>query len=149
LQSLIYEEEIPDVLKYCLPKGTKLHHGTAADFSPEDLNFPAWFAPQPEVAKYFETWRPGFGVPRTLVFETTEDLSLAKFYSRPELENAFDNFGLDIDRALGGEDEYSEIQTVLRHHHTEGWIIPGNYKAGDDIVLLSNEKLRYIGTLKT
>ena len=116
-----------------LKKGTILYHGTAQDFSADELRTPAWFSTSESVAEYFESWHGGEGEgQRILRFQVVKPIRLPRVDSIEDLDKLSDMFGFP--RPQSGMDYADDLARVL-----PGWVIPHQYPDGDDILLASTD----------
>ncbi|MDR6218664.1 hypothetical protein [Deinococcus soli (ex Cha et al. 2016)] len=121
-----------------LPAGLTLYHGTGAEFDPEDLALPAWFAPQESVARYFA--RRGWSGPgRVLRVTLDTDTDVVLIRSARDMAAFAERYGVHLDSA---EDI---LDSFPRDIH--GWKIEGNYPDGDDILLMDSVPVTVRGVL--
>ncbi|WP_321935305.1 hypothetical protein [Paraburkholderia sp. J8-2] len=126
-----------------LKKGTALFHGTDCDDfdeTTESLNGPAWLSSSRGVAQYFAT-RPGGwgGTKRVIEYALAEDLELHLVSSQRAMAQLAD----EHDIAVTGVEEMRES---VEASGIPGWVIPGNYADGDDILIVRTDLLDYVGT---
>ena len=117
-----------------LPIGTILHHGTDAEFDPEDdeLIAPAWFSTSLSVATHFA--KGG----RIYLYEVTAPIRLPVIKSRSDRARFFELFNIDD----GGAED---IADSMAQSGLPGWIIPANYRDGDDIMLVRLDSIERKG----
>lgn len=126
-----------------LGAGTVLYHGTNSDDFQEDcdnLHGPAWLSSSKEVARHFATRSGGWGgQPRIIAYRLAEDVTLPCITSGRQMDAFADDHDLD----LTGVDAMRES---VERAGLPGWIIPHNYRDGDDILLTHTDVLEYVET---
>jgi hypothetical protein len=124
-----------------LPAGKILYHGTSEKFHADDIEGPAWFTSEKEVAKYFANYAGKPKYARILRYKLTENLQLPRIDSTREFQDFKDKFWVDDSST---EDMIADIQRA----GLPGWYIADNYRReigkanADDILIINVE--RYI-----
>jgi hypothetical protein len=116
--------------------GTILYHGTESEFEEgDDLQMPAWFSAEREVAEWFakrDGTRPG-GI---RIYKVTKPIQLPVINNKQELEQFFETFGIE---AYGAEDMADGVVRA----GLPGWVIPENYNPGNDILIVDGSAVQF------
>ncbi|MBK3779900.1 hypothetical protein G3A43_06505 [Paraburkholderia aspalathi] len=127
-----------------LKAGTVLYHGTDCDDFEEEfegLNGPAWLSSSFDVASYFASRQGGWGgAKRIITYRLTEDVTLYEITSERAKLALADEFDLDFSGVEGMRDSVEQAGIP-------GWVVPGNFEQGDDILLVDTSVLDFIQTV--
>lgn len=150
-KSAAYDEEFEEYTtesweeKWTLQAGTTLYHGTAYAFD-GDLNFPAWFSTSRKVATWFARRNEGGSLegeekPVIHIYRVTAPYELAVLNDARDIQGFRDMYQIDD----GGSP--NELAEGVCNAGFEGWIIPDNYRPGDDIMICNGRKIEYVETV--
>ena len=124
---------------YTLNAGTTLYHGSSNDWDEgSDLAFPAWFSTNRNVANWFAN-RNGDGNPTIRTYRTTAPYELVEFVDGRDIQGFRDMYQIE-----DGGDPNALAEGVLAAGFN-GWIIPDNYRPGDDIMIGDGSHIEYVG----
>ena len=129
-----------------LPAGTVLFHGTQApmdfwderEYSPDG---PFWLSDQKEVAARFSTYNrfEGEMIPRVITYKTARPLRMLLIQSQEDKNNLEEYWGIDTFST-------TDMAEGVCDKGFDGWIIPGNYQPGDDVMVCDGDAVEYQGT---
>lgn len=126
-----------------LPAGTVLYHGTDCDDFDEEndsLNGPAWVTSSRSVAERFASRSGGWGGRKRIIeYVLAVDVDLPEIVSMRDMAAFTQEHGI----SLGGVEE---MRDSIADSGLPGWIIPGNYPDGDDILLVETDVLDFVGS---
>lgn len=123
---------------YTLQAGTTLYHGSSNEWDEgSDLAFPAWFSTNKNVANWFAN-RNGEGNPTIRTYRTTAPIELAEFVDSRDIQGFRDMYQIE-----DGGDPNALAEGVCNAGFN-GWIIPNNYRPGDDIMICDGSHIQYV-----